>query len=286
MTLLDGSAGAGNGEGAAAGAGNPAAGTPPVGAGAGTPPSGTPSWRDTLPEDIKGNGALAQFKDINDLAKSYVHAQAMIGKKGVIVPGEKASDEEWSKFYKDIGQPEVDKFEIAPPKDSKVNADFLKGLKEHAHKMGMLPKQAQGILDWYLSNEKVYGDAAMKELQTAQEKGLGDLKQEWGQGYDKQIASAQAAVRELGGPEMIAYLNETGFGNDPKLIRLMAKAGALLGEDKIRGEGAGKFGQTPDEIRKEINSIMGNPQHPYFDSAHPSHRSAVAEMGSRYKALG
>lgn len=288
-TVLAGSETAGTAEGASAPSGNPSGqsvvtGTP----GAGTPPAAPTetSWRDSLPEDLRGNGALAQFKDVGSLAKSYVHAQSLIGKKGVIVPGEKATDEEWAGFFKAIGQPDPDKFEIKLPQDGKINESFIKGFKESAHKAGLLPKQAQGLLDWYISNEQTYAQEAQKTLQAIQEQGLGELKQEWGQGYSKQIALAQAAVRELGGPEFVAYLNETGFGNDPKLIRLMAKAGALLGEDKIRGEGGGKFGKTPDELRREINDIMGNPSHPYFDTSHPGHKQAVAEMGQRYKALG
>lgn len=227
-----------------------------------------------------------RFTDVPSLAKSYLHAQEQISKKGVILPGQNASDEEWTQFYKSIGQPEADKFDVKLPAETKINQEFVKAFKETAHKSGLLPKQAQGMLDWYLQSEKTFATEAHKQLVAEQEKGLGALKSEWGQGYDKQVAYARAAVRELGGPDLSKYLDDTGFGNDPQLIRLMAKAGALLGEDKIRGDGAGKFGKTPDEIRKEINSIMGNMEHPYFNAAHPGHKAAVAEMEGRYRALG
>jgi len=292
-TELTGSAGAGNGEGAAAGAGSAGAsgnvgvqGTPGAGSNAAPVDAGAKKWQDSLPEDLRGNGMLAQFSDVGTLAKSYVHAQSLIGKKGVIVPGEKATDEEWAGFYKAIGQPDADNFEIKLPDGNKVNAEFAKEFKEMTHKVGLLPKQAQGMMDWYLGNEKKFTDEAMKGLQAEQAKGIEGLKTEWGQGYTKQISLAQAAVRELGGPDLIKHLNDTGFGNDPQLIRLMAKAGALLGEDKIRGAGEGQFGKTPDEVRREINEIMGNQQHPYFDKAHPAHKQAVDDMALRYRALG
>lgn len=275
--------GAGNPSGTSGGDGGGATGTP----GAGTPPAQTTekTWRDELPEDIRGNGAIAQFKDIASLAKSYVHAQSLIGKKGVVVPGEKATPEEWASFYKAIGQPEADKFEVSGPKDVKLNETFLKGFKEVAHKSGLLPKQAQGLLEWYLETEKTFAGEAQATVKAEQERGLDELKKEWGQGYTKQIALAKAAVKELGDQDLIAYLDQSGLGNDPKLIRLMAKAGALLGEDHIRGEGGGQFGKTPAEIRKEINDVMGNKEHPYFDAAHPGHKQAVADMSARYKAL-
>ena len=63
----------------------------------------TKTWRDSLPDDLKNNATLANFDNVENLAKSYVHAQSVIGKKGVIKPGEKASDEEWGNFYKELG---------------------------------------------------------------------------------------------------------------------------------------------------------------------------------------
>jgi hypothetical protein len=244
------------------------------------------SWRDTLPEDIRSNGALAQFKDVPSLAKSYVHAQSLIGKKGVVLPSEKASDEEWTGFYQSLGQPPIDKFEIATPKDTPLNENFLKDFKTNAHKAGLLPKQAQGLLDWYLNAEKSMTAETQKVAQGEQIKNLDALKQEWGPGYSKQIFLAQTAAKELGGASFVEYLNQTGLGNDAQVIKIMAKAGALLGEDKLRGDGSGgQFGKTPAETRREINDIMGNPKHPYFDATHPGHKQAVADMSERYKGL-
>ena len=266
-------------------------GTPPPSTGTTPPPAtGTPppaaSWRDSLPDDLKNDVGLQQFNDVANLAKSWRSAQEMVGKKGVIIPGEKATPEEFAKFYKDLGQPELDKYTLATPKESKLNEDFLKTFRETAHKAGLLPKQAQGLLDWYLSQEQGFSDKAKADHTAEATKAINGLKTEWGQGYDKQIGLAKAAIREFGSPELVTYLNESGLGNDPQLIRLMAKAGAMLGEDKIRGDGgSGKFGKTPVEIQREINDVMGNPAHPYFDVGHPGHKQAIADMESRYKGL-
>jgi hypothetical protein len=285
-TALTGSGEAGQGGGTPpAGAGNPGAAntTPPPAA---TPPSGgQASWRDTLPDDLKGNVSLQQFSDVTNLAKSYLHAQSLVGKKGVVVPGEKATDEEWGKFYKDIGVPEADKYGVEAPKESTVDQDFFKGFKEQAHKAGLLPKQAQGLLNWYLGQEGTIKEKMEGAQKQRIEQGLTELKKEWGQGYDKEVAKARAAVKEFGDEKLTKYLNDSGLGNDPMLIRLLAKAGAVLGEDKIRGDGGGRMGKTPAEIQREINVVMGNPGHPYFDQTHPGHKQAIADMSEMYKAL-
>lgn len=258
------------------------------GAGSGSGGSGSAAdWKASLPEDIRSHGALAQIQDIQSLAKSYVHAQSVIGKKGVFVPGEKATDEEWQGFYKSIGVPEADKYEVAVPNGIPVNQDAIKGFKEAALKAGLLPRQAQALLDWEVSREKTMQEQTAQQKANEQKQGLADLQKEWGAGYDKNISLAKTAVEQIGGKTWQQFLERTGLGNDPVVIKTMAEFGKLLGEDKIRGGGdAGKFGgQTPQEIQGKISSIMADGKHPYFDPSHPSHRSAVMEMEGLYKSL-
>lgn len=247
--------------------------------------SGSPtSWRDTLPDDLKANGTLAAFKDVPALAKSYIHAQSMVGKKGVIVPGEKASDEEWTSFYRAIGQPEADKYEIKAPEGSKLPEDVMGKIKETSIKLGLLPKQAQGFMDMLENHGKEAQAAQLRAHQTEAAQQVEGLKKEWGLGYEKNIGIARQAVKDVG-EEFVQYLDKTGLGNDVTLIRAFAKLGSYMGEDKLRGDGGGKFGKTPSEINKEIQDVMGNPKSPYFDKTHPMHKTVLAEMEQRFKAL-
>jgi hypothetical protein len=236
---------------------------------------GTPrTWHDDLPEDIRSDGGLRQFKDVATLAKSYVHARSLVGKKGVIVPTEKSGDDEWNGFFKSIGVPDLEKYQLTAPKDRQVDEARLTAFKQQAQKSGLLPKQAQALLDWQTTQE----EEAVKNYQALKsgemKKGLEELKKEWGEGFGKQTALAVMAVKELGGAEMQSYLETTGLGNDVKIIKLMAKAGALLGEDKIRGEGGGAFGQTPAEMSKDLEAaraemytLMKTPNDPRFKIA-------------------
>lgn len=240
----------GDGSGAAGGTAGGTAG----GDGGGT--SGGQPWYESLSADVKSNGAIRQFKDVESLAKSYIHANAKISQKGVIVPGEKAPDEEWQGFFKSIGVPELDKYEIKAP-EGKVQPEMLTKLKETAHKLGVLPKQAQALLEFQLKAQEEAQTTATKQFQTKIQADIEGLRKEWGDGFGKQVAFAKAAARELGGEETVAHLDKTGLGNDAVLIKLLAKAGALLGEDKIRGEGGTTFGKTPAEIVREHEEMQG-----------------------------
>jgi hypothetical protein len=259
-------------------AGGPASGTPSSGQAA---PS--PSWRDNLPADLKGDPSIAKFTDINALAGSYVSLQKMIGADKIPVPGKNASDQDWQGVYRKLGLPEsADKYEIKAPEGA--SPEFLNAFKEQALKNGVLPKQAQGMLDWYNESAKKAAEIQTQSKQMEQQKGIEGLKGEWGEGWDKKVAAAQAAVEKFGGDELKAYLDKTGLGNDPAMIKLMSKIGESLAEDRIRGQGDGRFGMTPDEASKKISAVMSDMSHPYFNDSHPGHKGAVEEMTALFRA--
>lgn len=289
MSLLTGSEGAGQ-SGTTQGQGNPQGGSneggsSSEGGASGSAAGSQTSWFDTLPSDLKENQTLKQFKDVGSLAKSYLHANSLIGKKGIIPPGEKATEEEMNQFYTSLGRPSFDKYEVKAPEGAEVNKAAVDWFKENAYKLGLLPKQAQGLLEQYLQFESSQIGEKVKNVEIEQKNQLDGLKKEWGQGFNKQVAMARLAVKELGGEEFTSYLETTGLGNDVSVIKFMANVGKLLGEDKLRGEDLGQFGKTPKEIQAEIAKIRENPQSPYYDKSHPGHNSVVAQMEDLYKQL-
>lgn len=279
MTLLDDDKG-GGGEKGAGGTGSGGSG----GAGGAGGTGGEKSWRDTLPDDLKNDAGLSTFTDVAALAKSYLSTKAHVGKKGIIPPGEKASDDEVKAFHKALGLPDLEKYEVSPPKDKKVQDEIVKGFKEIAHKSGILPKQAQAVLEWFIGAEESAAQVQAKAKETSTNEKIADLKKELGAGYDKELSKARLAAKEAGS-EFQEYLRDSGLGNDPMVIKALAKYGALYGEDKLRGEGGGKFGQTPAEIQAKIDRVMGDAKHPYFDAHHAGHATAVKEMEALFQSL-
>ena len=43
-------------------------------------------WKTSLTEDIRADKSLAPIKDINSLAKSYIHAQKLVGVEKIPLP--------------------------------------------------------------------------------------------------------------------------------------------------------------------------------------------------------
>jgi hypothetical protein len=244
------------------------------------------SWRDSLPDDLKNDAGLSAFTDVGGLAKSYIETKKLVGKKGVFVPGPNATDEEWNAFFKSAGQPEADKFEVKTPEGKEVNTELVGKFKEWSHKAGLLPRQAQKILDAYMGYEEELMKAQTGSREAANKQALEGLRKEWGQGWDKNVAAAKLFITEHGGQEAMEWQLKTGMGNDPVFLKLAAKAGAMMaGESSLKGDGAGKFGQTPDEIQREISEILGNKDHPIHNVRHPSHQAETRLMEERWKKL-
>lgn len=297
MTLLtdggNGNAGTSNSGGGTSGSGD-AGGASTSGSSAGTSSAGGSSgssggastWRETLPEEIRGNATISKYSDIGSLAKAHIELQGLVGKKGVFPPGEKATPEQWKEFYKSVGQPDFEKYEVKLPDGKKVNQSVFDGFRKLTHDTGLMPQQAQGILDWFVGQEESSNKTRAESTKAKTVEEHAALKKEWGDGYDKQLGLARLAMKELGGEEFEKYVSESGLGDNTRVVKLLAKAGGLLGEDKIRGDGGGgKFGMTPSEVQTEIDKIRSDLKHPYYDSKHGGHSAALKRMEFLYQKL-
>jgi hypothetical protein len=240
------------------------------------------TWRDDLPEEIKNDPALSVIHDIPSLAKSYIHGQKAIGADKAVIPGKNATDEDWSNFYKKIGVPELDKYEIT--KLEGMDDALLSEFKKTAHGAGLLPKQTEKVLSFYSE----IGKKALKAQEDAKvakvTEGVQALRKEWGEGYDKEVSAARVALTEFADEETIKHIRESGMGNDPKLIKLFNKVGKALAEDKIKGDTGGAFNLTPQEIGSKITDMMADKNGAYRNKNHPGHAQAVKDMENLFKA--
>lgn len=276
-----GAPGGAGASGAAAGAG----GSQAPGAGAG---GGVSSWRDTLPEEIRGNATLGKYNDLASLAKAHIELQGFVGKKGIFPPGEKGTPEQWKEFYRQAGQPEFEKFEVKGPDGVKLDETLIGGFRKMAHESGMMPQQAQSLLEWFVGEEQKRVSARTESMKKDLETQESELRKEWGDAYDREHAKARLFLKDHATQAEREYLLKTGLSRDPFIKRLLAKAGGFLDEGKIVGDSGkdGKLGgQSPDEIQAEINRVLGDKSGPYWNKSHPSHKDAVRDQGLRHQKL-
>jgi len=269
--ILDVNSDAGGGGGGVA----PAAGT--------QPPAAT--WRDSLPDDIKGEACLQPIADIGALAKGYVHAQKLVGSDKIFVPSQHATDQDWQQVFRKLGVPEkVEDYKIERPKDASFDDEFVGQFKSKAHAFGILPKQAQSLVNWFNEASKSKSQQLATQYQTELTTGLTALKQEWGQAYDAKLSRANQVAEASGGKELLTLLTETGLNNHPTVLKAFAKLGDMAKEDSMPSDAPGGSAITPAQADSRISEIYGNSDHPYHKQGHPGHKAAVDEMSQLFSA--
>lgn len=241
---------------------------------------------DSLGEEYRGHKSLQNFiqdntVNVGELVKSYVNAQKLIGADKMMVPNENFTDEQWKDVYKKLGLPEsVDKYSVESKKieNFEMNKDFMEGIKKAAYESGVLPKQAQKLVDFM--SEFVANDIKQAQLKHVEqvERGVNELKSIWGEGYQKEIQVAEQGISHFADKADLDALREAGVLDNPAVVKLFNKIGkALNSEDSFSDEGKKGFGLTPDEIREEIRS-MYSPGNPFMVKTHPDHKHAVEKM--------
>ena len=64
------------------------------------------NWKDALPEEVREDPSMQAIQSVDNLAKSYVNAQKMVGSDKIIVPNKYAEDNEWNDVFTKLGLPE------------------------------------------------------------------------------------------------------------------------------------------------------------------------------------
>jgi hypothetical protein len=242
-------------------------------------------WKSSIPEEIRGHSSLEHINDIGALAKSYVHAQQMVGADKIALPGKSATDDEWGQVYAKLGRPESpDGYELAynnVPEDAEMDDGMVSWFKETAHRAGMNAQQAQVMLDAY--NEMTFGQAETMgaELQARVDEIESDLRKEFGNAFDDRMNLANGVLAEFGNPEIteVQLADGTMLGDNPEIIRMLANMGVYLrervGEDTLEGVKT-SGGVTPSDAMTKLSELTA-PNTPYWDSRHPEHQWYVQE---------
>jgi hypothetical protein len=251
----------------------------------------------TLPEDLRKEPSLATFKDTGTLAKSYVEAQKLIGAKRFAIPGDKATDAEWDSLYNQLGRPETaDKYETVVLKDEKGNVLFqpeektLAEMKQVLHKMGLTGKQAKMFQEYSFKHLHSAQAAQEQAAQQASEAQLKSLKEEWGDKFPAQVDTARAVIKKFAGdqaPEVTKFLDDSGLGNNAQLVKLFAKIGESILEDRgNRGTGNDLPVNDQTKAMQEISILTTDAdfQKVLGNAAAPGHQEAANRWANLFAA--
>ena len=236
-------------------------------------------WRENLPEDLRNDPSLTTVKDVPGLAKSYIHAQKMIGADKIAIPGKNASEEEWDAVYNKLGKPEEAKTYEEDLGDLPIPEENVKNFKDTAHKLGLNQIQFKGLTSWYKDNLKTQVDNMNVDADTKRAESEAALRKEFGKTYDAKLKSSQRVFQTYGDTKFldVELKDGTKLGNHPTFIKLMSNIADTISEDKIAtGEKGSEF-FTPAEAKRKIAelTVTGSP---YWNRKDPGHEDAVKEV--------
>lgn len=288
----DGGGGAGGTGGAGGGTGGGAGGAPAgdssllggTGGGAGT----AADWRATLPAEIRGEACLATFKAkdtgeaLAQIAKGYVHAQRLIGTEKIQKPRDNWTPEQWKGFYKDLGVPETpDKYAVPEVKLADgltLVPEKIEAYKKIFHDAGLTPRQVDKVMRAYLEDTNADFTGRQTAAQAQLAKAVVDLKAEFGDKYNAKLDIARSVLKKFGSDTLLQKLEASGMANDPEVVKLFARLGEGMLEDRANGNGTGGLDlEESTQALQEINRLKGDSE---FQKAlgtrtDPGHRAAV-----------
>jgi hypothetical protein len=263
------------------------------------PPEGSsdtaaPAWAKDLglDADILGDPSLKAITDLNSLAKSYVHAQRKIGQKGVIIPSENSTKEEWDTFYQKVGVPLDDKAYVEkvklPSKEdgAQFNEEFNSEFIKKTHELRVKPEQASKMYEFFNEKAKTQAESFKQEMETQAQEGLNKLRDTYGEdAYNVKLSKAVKLAKEEVGEDFIGYLKETGLGKNPKVVDALIKlADKFYSEDPLP-KGHSTAATSKQDAEREINRAMGDFDDPYHKSNHPDHKRRVEEIQKFFAIL-
>ena len=238
------------------------------------------NWRDSLPEELKTNASLEKFSDVSTLAKSYINAESMIGKDKMVIPGANTTEDEWNDIYDKLGRPsDPNAYELKAElaEGEQIDEQLMSSFKETAHKHGLSPAQAQGLLDYYNSISSQSLVDLDNNAVLAQEQSQRELREEWGRSYDDNLNKASTVGKQFFGEDVFGMQLADGskLGDNPALIKGLSKMASIVSEDVFAGDK--NSAASSANMQQQINDLTA-PNSPYWNKMDPQHEATVQKV--------
>lgn len=241
------------------------------------------SFIDSLPEEYRNNPSLSHFQSQDALLKSYLEQRSMLGKKGMMRPGDDATAEDRAAWHELLGVPSditgYDDYEF--PKDDHGNplleisdTEQLNSVKQAFLDAEMTPAQMKVAFDAF-AQDKLGSIQTLQEQQSQMAtQTISKLESEWGGDYEH---NRIAILNTLEKNNLMDYAEESGLVNNYDFIKMMEKVVKNTGEAAITGDNSISGGGWNAEIdRIKTSAAFTNP-------GHPEHKEALQSLENAYR---
>lgn len=248
-----------DGQGGAGGEGGGAAMVAIAGAGGagGETGAATPSWRDTLPDDLKGDSSLGNFTDIEALARGYIETKRTATAR---VEGYR-TDDGLRQLGLTLRPADAADYEI--PVVDEAGHSMAEAFRAFAFETGMPPQWAKGVAEFHNAQMA----AAIKAEEDASQADVDAFKAQIGaEKFNAGLESVRQLLKTAGvemAEEDITRLDaKIGSSNTLKALFHVA---ALVGDPapvdggENPGGGNGFGAMTPEQAQTRWSEVQKDP---------------------------
>lgn len=231
----------------------------------------------------------AEKREVNyqEMGRGYQNLEKLLGREKVPLPTDDDDQDGWNRWYAASGRPEKpEDYQFQSPElpaDLPYDTETEKTFRTWAHVNGLSKKQATNLFDGYVKHQ-IERHAGWAQAQKQQQQELQTaLQREYGNKLESVKQTAGTVMREINDPEFNKYLEESGLGNDPRMIRAFYKLGQKLnGETKLKGA-VQQAPAAPQDYQKAIADFRDKHKDALHDRDHPNHAMRVKEFNQLFE---
>jgi len=222
-------------------------------------------WRDTI-DDADTRKLADRYTSPAAMAKALRDANVELSSR-VKIPGEDASEDDMSRYRKQLGVPEAPgDYNLTVPEhmpqdlfQSEEVQGRMNQFTEAMHKAGAPSAVVDAAFQWYWQQESDAMAAQAKTDTEFAEAAEGQLRREWGDDYEGNLNIATKYIDQTGSSDLLQMELKDGslLASNPAFLRLAAEAGRQNSESRAQmglyGQEAGADAQKQyDELTEQI----------------------------------
>jgi hypothetical protein len=146
--------------------------------------------------------------------------------------------------------------DLKAPEGMELDGALIEKATPLFKELGLNQEQAQKLTDFYASEIQASTQRQVESFDQLKQDWLTEVKSDKEVGGDKLDQSVQlgkVALDKFGTPELTKLLNDFGLGNNPEMIRFMARVGKLTQEDD-----PGNGGSSASEKKDRVSILYPN----------------------------
>jgi hypothetical protein len=216
---------------------------------------------------------------VDDLAKGYSNLEKLLSREKVPVPTNDDDEEGWERWHAAVRPESEEAYQFERPEmppGMEYNEDEEQSFRNWCFANGISQRQAANLYQSEVA-KRVEQHAQWHKMREEQRANLTvDLQREHGQQFQAVIQRNQAIMSKYADPEFREFLNESGAGDDPRMIRFLDRIGRDMGgETKLVGKSEPTA--QPADLDAAIAAFNSKNQKVLFDKTHPDHGRIVQE---------